>query len=297
MNTYRKYEFSPTTWKQHKPFLWWEREKNVGRLPPGAYHVGSGPGYHYAAPNPMPVDSNLVELDDVSMLVLREFDKVLSQRAAYARHGFPFKRGFFLYGPPGAGKSTAIRALARKVIGLKGVVILANRDMIHSIDAMMEIRNPGEDYPILVIAEDIEGIVGRSSAAEKEVLAFLDGERKLDNVFIISTSNYPELTDKRLFNRPSRFDTILRVGYPDETFRINFLNHYLKDKDRAERLSRKTEGYSIAHLKELCICVLCLGISEEDALDKLQRMIDELPSSEEDARKVGFSYPNHDEED
>ena len=114
-----------------------------------------------------------------------------------------------------------------------------------------------------------------------------------DGLFQHNTSNYPERLDKRFVDRPSRFDTIRWIGMPSPAAR----HTYLKAKDTSLSESdlnhwvELTEGFSIAHLRELVILVRCFGRPLEVAIARLDKMRLRRPSSEDSPDKIplGFS--------
>jgi SpoVK/Ycf46/Vps4 family AAA+-type ATPase len=75
--------------------------------------------------------------------------------------------------------------------------------------------------PIVVMIEDIDAIVDKKG--ESAMLALLDGELQIDNVVFVATTNYPERLDKRLVNRPSRFDEIIKIGMPSAAARAQYI--------------------------------------------------------------------------
>jgi len=51
------------------------------------------------------------------------------------------------------------------------------------------------------------------------VLNLLDGVKQVDNIIYIATTNYPELLEERILNRPSRFDRRFHIGTPSAEVR------------------------------------------------------------------------------
>lgn len=81
----------------------------------------------------------------------------------------------------------------------------------------------------------------------------------------------------RIVNRPSRFDERIFVGMPGLAARLTYLRSAttngsaLKPNDLA-RWGKDTDGFSIAHLRELVAAVLCLDQPYEDVLKRLKSM-------------------------
>lgn len=106
-----------------------------------------------------------------------------------------------------------------------------------------------------------------------------------------NTTNYPERLDKRLVNRPSRFDIVKLVAMPNAEARRLFLSKKARNlKDNPAELDKwvkGTEGFSIAHLKELIISVEIFEADVEYAIKRLRKMIDTSPKSTDALRSPG----------
>ena len=92
-------------------------------------------------------------------------------------------------------------------------------------------------------------------------------------------------------DRPSRFDTVRFIGMPTAAARRT----YLKAKEPTLTDSNldlwvdNTEGFSIAHLRELVILVQCFERPLEEAIERLESMRIK-PSSEDSPDKVPFGF-------
>ncbi len=112
-----------------------------------------------------------------------------------------------------------------------------------------------------------------------------------DGLLQHNTTNYPERLDKRFVDRPSRFDTVRFIGMPTAAARRT----YLKAKEPTLTDSNldlwvdNTEGFSIAHLRELVILVQCFERPLEEAIERLESMRIK-PSSEDSPDKVPFGF-------
>ena len=142
------------------------------------------------------------------------------------------------------------------------------------------------------MVEDVDAI--QQAYGEADMLAMLDGDLQIDNVVFIATTNYPEKLDKRLVNRPSRFDVVRKIGMPTAEARAVYLaarnKRLVDDDDEMDRWVDATEGYSIAHLKELIVSVEALGQGFDTTIARLNIMMDQTISSEDDDKKkpIGF---------
>ena len=145
--------------------------------------------------------------------------------------------------------------------------------------------------------EDIDAIVNRHG--ETSLLALLDGELQIDNIVTIATTNYPELLDKRITNRPSRFDITKYIGMPSRTAREFYILHTVpRLHDNLTELTQwldSTDKYSLAHLKEVVISVEVFENTLEDTITRLNKMIDvtvtssDFESKEKRSGEFGFA--------
>jgi SpoVK/Ycf46/Vps4 family AAA+-type ATPase len=172
-----------------------------------------------------------------------------------------------------------------------GIVLMAGVPGMLS-EALSAVRSIEKDRRILVIFEDIDEIIEEYN--EADVLAILDGERQIDNVVFIATTNYPENLDGRIKNRPSRFDRVEKIDVPSNDARRVYLEAKLSEHLKDEEISKWveiTKGFSIAHIKELIVNVLCLGNALEEQVKRIKNMKKEI-KSDSGAGPLGFGGLN-----
>ena len=115
----------------------------------------------------------------------------------------------------------------------------------------------------------------------------------------MASTNYPEQLGDRIVNRPSRFDTRIKMGHPNDKSReiyFNSLFEKIKDINHGHEVDQwieDTKGMSIAHLKGLFISVFILEYPYEEALENHRAMIDVHLNSKNDTDEFdpefGFS--------
>ena len=224
---------------------------------------------------------DLIKLNDsVSNEVLSAVDDFWTKKQAYSDLGFLWKRGVLLYGPPGSGKTSTIQQLAKDLISRNGLVIYCE-DPITCAHGLKLLRRIEPDRELIILLEDADSIVDRYG--DSALLSLLDGELQIEKCVFIATTNYPEKLDRRLTNRPSRFDMIRKIGMPSFEDRKTFIkakNSSLNEKALNE-WTEKTDGFSIAHLKEVIISVSCLGKELNDTINHLKNMQKTFISSED----------------
>ncbi len=175
-------------------------------------------------------------------------------------------RGVLLYGPPGCGKTLLAKALANEskanLITIKGPEILS-KWVGESEKAIREIfRKAKSSAPSIILLDEVDSIT-KIRGGEYEVLESLvsqlitsiDSLQPEDMVFLIGTTNRPDLIDPSLL-RPGRFDLLVYVRPPnmserEEILKILLKNTKLEADVNIHQMASATEGYSGADLKSI----------------------------------------------
>ena len=190
-----------------------------------------------------------------------EFNKV-------ARAGMRPVKGLLLYGPPGTGKTTLARIIANES---KMNLILVNASEFMSKwvgESEKNLKNIFQQArhkaPAIICFEEVEAFLRKRNETDRNYetsiinvfLSQMDGFNELKNVFVVATTNNPEMIDEAAM-RPGRFDRIIYVGAPDPEGRKALFNKYLKGKaDLSEaeidKLVSQTERFTGADIKAVC---------------------------------------------
>mgnify|MGYP000722271350 CR=1 FL=1 len=199
----------------------------------------------------------------------------------YKKVGIEPPKGVLLAGPPGTGKTLLAKAVAHhthatfiRTVGSE----LVRKYIGEGAKLVRDLFNLArKKAPSIVFIDEIDAIGARrldlATSGDREVqrtlmqlLAEMDGFEPLDNVKIIAATNRPDILDEALL-RPGRFDRIIIVPYPDLNARLEILKIHtrkmnLKDVD-LERIAKKTDGFSGADLKVICMEAGMFAIRDE----------------------------------
>jgi AAA+ superfamily predicted ATPase len=266
--------------------------KTETQLPPGQYIVNySQEKGVFLTRKEINLDKLLVLPDSKAERVLASIDNFWSREDKFREHGFLWKRGIMLWGPPGSGKTVLTQQLSKQIIDRGGISIYLS-DPAFTAEGLRVLRLIESNRPVVVMIEDIDAIVEKRG--ESQLLALLDGELQIDNVVFVATTNYPERLDRRLVNRPSRFDEIIKIDMPSEEARKVYITHKvprLLEPSAEAELKTWVEGtkkLSIAHIREVIISVECLGNELAPTLKRIIKMNDIKLNSENDGKGAGF---------
>lgn len=263
--------------------------RSVKELSPGLYEIRSTPSGVLYFDHVAVATENLLHFPDTaSHAVVEEIQKFWDREEMFREHRLAFKRGMLLWGPPGSGKTCTIKLAIRDLIQRRGIVVKFCHPSIFA-EGMRIFREIQPKTPVIVLMEDIDSIL--EHFCESDVINILDGVDMIEKVVFLATTNYPERLGARILNRPSRFDKRFKIGMPSAASRKIYLESLLKGKMRRdvnlERWVRDTDGFSIAHLKELFVAVCFLGDTYEAALRTLQEMSNQI-TSEHDGERMGL---------
>jgi len=252
--------------------------KRVGEtrqeIPPGVYALAdTQEGLFFVDVKPR--TDELIRFPDTdSDYILQEIENFWVKEERFKKYGLPFKRGILLHGPPGSGKSCTLQMLAIDVINRGGIVLLFDSPPSF-LQGYRHFRAVQPETPVVVFMEDLDAILENWKGKESMVLNMLDGAEELDKVVFVATTNFPERLGERVINRPSRFDRRFLIPHPSQSSRKLYIESLMKGDEGidVDKWVRETEGFSMAHLKELFVGVVILQNDYKKVHTELEDMI------------------------
>ena len=201
----------------------------------------------------------------------------------FERLGAGAARGVLLHGPPGTGKTAAVRAMLGAAARGPTPISFFSRlgaDCLgkYSGEAERKLRLLFEEaekrQPSIIFFDEIDGLAparrgGGSSWAHDEIhssvvatlLALMDGLSGRGSVVVIASTNRPDAVDAAL-RRPGRFDRELFFGLPDVRARAEILDVHTRawtprpNRATLDALAGLTEGCAGADLRAIANAAL-----------------------------------------
>lgn len=195
-------------------------------------------------------------LNKVTESCREDFTRWRSLKDWYLSKGIPWRRGHLLYGPPGTGKTALVRALAQEAdmpVFCYDLSTLSNEYFMSCWEEMQE------SAPCIALIEDIDGVFHgrenvlasqdgmRSSLTFDCLLNALGGIQTADGVFVVITTNKPELLDEALgkpkngkSTRPGRIDRVFELLPPQSDVRLDIIKR-ICDEATMEDLEETAE--------------------------------------------------------
>ncbi|EPS45944.1 hypothetical protein H072_85 [Dactylellina haptotyla CBS 200.50] len=167
--------------------------------------------------------SSVVLDKDVKESIVTDINDFLASSKWYHDRGIPYRRGYLLYGPPGSGKSSFIKALAGDLDYDICLINLSERGLTDDRLNHLLINLPSRSIALLEDADaafanrkqkNEEGYSG-ANVTFSGLLNALDGVASSEERILFLTTNYKERLDDALV-RPGRVDMALEIGLATE---------------------------------------------------------------------------------
>jgi hypothetical protein len=220
----------------------------------------------------------LVLRPGVKAQLLEDVTSFFDARETYERYAVPWRRGILLLGPPGNGKTHAVKALVNAVdrpcLYVRSFRAARQPDEVNMRHVFARAR---VSAPCILVLEDLDALV--TDKSRSFFLNELDGFESNEGILTLATTNHPERLDPAIINRPSRFDrkyTFDLPGRPERDAFIAAWNERLEPELRlspagVQQLADATDGFSFAYLKELMVSasVRWMAVQQPGSMDQI----------------------------
>src|SRR5215475_12756185 len=213
---------------------------------------------------------NLILPPQLKRELREDFPRSEKAPEIYRQYGIPWKRGALFIGPPGNGKTHAIKALVNE---LRQPCIYVKSFKAERVTEQSNMRvvfaRARRSAPCLVVLEDLDALIKDENRAF--LLNELDGFADNQGVVVIASTNHPEKLDPAILDRPSRFDRKYRFDLPAPPARLAYIKHWnqalqiemrLTDSE-AVAIAECTDRFSFAYLKELFLSAMMEWIVDQ----------------------------------
>jgi len=194
----------------------------------------------------------------------------------FHRFGVKMPKGVLFVGPPGTGKTSMARAIAREsgaefitVSGSEFVnmyVGVGASNVRKLFEKARSLLRAGNCKSVIMFIDEIDALGCRAGTENSggaseynqtlnQLLTEMDGFKREENILVIAATNREDVLDEALL-RPGRFDRRAYFHLPEVEDRIKILKQYCKNRpvDEAinfDELAKKAYGMSGADLKNI----------------------------------------------
>jgi chaperone BCS1 len=192
-------------------------------------------------------------------LLKNDFESFFLREPWFCKMRLPFRRGYLLHGPPGNGKSTAVRAMLTSG-GLTAFTLRLFDSQIDDGDLARVFERAAKHAPAMILLEDIDRVFLRTGESKSKVslqqlLNCLDGVATREGIITVATANEPTILDPAILRRPGRFDRVVHFSDPSPTLRREYFIRMLEQLASADldAVVADSSGFSFAQLREAYI--------------------------------------------
>jgi len=154
---------------------------------------------------------------NIQVNLLDDLKIFFESKEDYIKKGRTWKRGYFLLGKPGTGKSAIVRAIAEnynmKIFTMSLDDFSSDMEFKKIIGEISNYITPGE--PHIVLFDDVNlNNIGQNKLGKQMILNILDGVKQISGriTFMISNEDF----DFPALFRPGRIDRVINFGFCDQ---------------------------------------------------------------------------------
>jgi hypothetical protein len=244
---------------------------------------------------------NDLVLDHRVLSLLRDdFEAFFEREAWFRENRLPFRRGYLLHGPPGNGKSTAIRAMmTSRGLTAHTLRLFDSSTDDSSLDALF--NQALKERPAMIVLEDLDRAFPKTGETKSRVslqqlLNCLDGVGTGEGIIIVATANEPTILDSAILRRPGRFDRVIHFADPDFALRQAYFRRMRPafETISMEEVATESEKFSFAQLREAFITAGQLAferndeIREQDLLSGIRSLRQSMLADPNRSNATGF---------
>ena len=237
---------------------------------------------------------NLVLRGTLKQEIRDDLMQFFASRTLYEKYHIPWKRGILFIGPPGNGKTHAVKAL---INSMEQPCLYVKS--LHGIQQVFD--RARRTSPCILVIEDLDSQLHPQNRSA--FLNELDGFAANIGIVTLATTNHPERLDP-----PSRFDRKYHFELPDAPERFAYLTGWNASLEPTLQLSNEgiskiselTTDFSFAYLKELFLSAMMQWITrpeqntmEEVMMSKVATLREQMASAStlDDAEVGGGMHP------
>jgi AAA+ superfamily predicted ATPase len=223
---------------------------------------------------------NLVLRGTLKQEIRDDLMQFFASRTLYEKYRIPWKRGILFIGPPGNGKTHAVKAL---INSMEQPCLYVKS--LHGIQQVFD--RARRTSPCILVIEDLDSLLHPQNRSA--FLNELDGFAANIGIVTLATTNHPERLDPAILDRPSRFDRKYHFELPDTPERFAYLtvwNASLEptlqlSNEGISKISELTTDFSFAYLKELFLSSMMQWITRPEQTTMEQVMISKVATLRE----------------
>src|ERR1017187_5056807 len=172
----------------------------------------------------------------VRTMLVEDFESFFERQAWFRENKLPFRRGYLLHGPPGCGKTSAIRAMMTSR-GLTAYAMRLFDSQVDDSDLDRLFELAVKNRPSMVLLEDLDRAFPKTGETKsrislQQLLNNLDGVGTGEGIVVVATANEPTILDPAILRRPGRFDRVVHFPNPSAALRQQYLQQLNRSEER-----------------------------------------------------------------